>query len=36
VTIDDDALLPAGGTRALFRAVTLVPEPATWHTHLGR
>ncbi|MEV4655168.1 hypothetical protein [Micromonospora sp. NPDC049301] len=36
VRIDDDALLPAGGTRALFRAVTLVPEPATWHTHLRR
>jgi hypothetical protein len=34
VTIDDSALLPAGGTRALFRALTLVPEPATWHTHL--
>ncbi|MEU4527406.1 hypothetical protein AB0F49_04170 [Micromonospora ureilytica] len=36
VTIDDDALLPAGGTKALFRMVTLVPEPATWHTHLHR
>jgi hypothetical protein len=36
VTIDDDALLPAGGTRALFRTVTLVPEPSAWHTHLHR
>ena len=36
VTIDDSALLPAGGTRALFPAVTLVPEPAAWHTHLYR
>ncbi|MFC4020783.1 hypothetical protein ACFOW4_22960 [Micromonospora sp. GCM10011542] len=36
VTINDDALLPAGGTRALFRTVRLVPEPATWHTHLLR
>ncbi|WP_328423149.1 hypothetical protein OG470_10460 [Micromonospora sp. NBC_00389] len=36
VTIDDRALLPSGGTRALFRAVTLVPEPADWHTHLRR
>lgn len=34
VTIDDSALLPAGGTRAFFPAVTLVPDPATWHTHL--
>ncbi|WP_255421256.1 hypothetical protein [Micromonospora sp. BL4] len=36
VAIDDHALLPAGGTRALFGAVTLVPEPAEWHTHLRR
>ncbi|MET7707282.1 hypothetical protein [Micromonospora sp. NPDC005413] len=34
VTIDDSALLPAGGTRALFPAITLVDEPAAWHTHL--
>ncbi|MEU4551131.1 hypothetical protein EV382_5757 [Micromonospora violae] len=34
VSIDDSALLPAGGTRALFPAVTLVAQPATWHTHL--
>ncbi|MDG9672881.1 hypothetical protein [Micromonospora sp. DH14] len=30
------SLLPAGGTRALFPAVTLVPEPANWRTHLDR
>ncbi|RAO40514.1 hypothetical protein GAR06_06260 [Micromonospora saelicesensis] len=36
VTIDDSALLPTGGTRALFPAVTLVAEPANWHTHLHR
>ncbi|MEV1156284.1 hypothetical protein AB0J27_12900 [Micromonospora chokoriensis] len=36
VTIDDSALLPTGGTREFFPAVTLVPEPATWHTHLHR
>ncbi|MEU1239077.1 hypothetical protein ABZ388_01805 [Micromonospora parva] len=36
VTIDDSALLPTGGTRALFPTVTLVPEPASWRTHLGR
>ncbi|MEU8422322.1 hypothetical protein AB0C15_15755 [Micromonospora sp. NPDC048835] len=36
VSIYDSALLPAGGTRALFPAVTLVPDPATWHTHLSR
>ncbi|MET7861983.1 hypothetical protein [Micromonospora taraxaci] len=36
VTIDDNALLPTGGTRAFFPAVRLVPEPATWHTHLHR
>ncbi|MEO3771397.1 hypothetical protein [Micromonospora sp. B9E7] len=36
VTIDDSALLPGGGTRAFFPAVTLVPDPATWHTHLYR
>ncbi|WP_405427600.1 hypothetical protein [Micromonospora sp. NBC_00617] len=36
VSIDDSALLPSGGTRALFPAVTLVTEPAAWHTHLHR
>ncbi len=36
VTIDDSALLPAGGTRALFPRVTLVPQPTAWHTHLYR
>ena len=36
VTIDDSALLPAGGTRALFPTVTLVADPANWHTHLHR
>ncbi|MCG5470583.1 hypothetical protein LADH09A_004534 [Micromonospora sp. LAH09] len=34
VSIDDSALLPTGGTRALYPAVTLVAEPANWHTHL--
>ncbi|MEH1166727.1 hypothetical protein V6V47_15220 [Micromonospora sp. CPCC 205539] len=34
VSIDDSALLPAGGTRALFPKITLVAEPAAWHTHL--
>lgn len=36
VTIDDSALLPAGGTRALFPTIQLVTEPAAWHTHLHR
>ncbi|MBM0234902.1 hypothetical protein JNW91_25685 [Micromonospora sp. STR1_7] len=36
VAIDDDALLSSGGTRALFHAVTLVPDPSAWHTHLRR
>ncbi|WP_444949820.1 hypothetical protein [Micromonospora ureilytica] len=36
VSIDDSALLPTGGTRALFPAVTLVPQPTNWHTHLAR
>ncbi|MEV4118004.1 hypothetical protein [Micromonospora sp. NPDC049645] len=36
VSISDSALLPSGGTRALFPAVTLVPQPAAWHTHLYR
>ncbi|MBG6102091.1 hypothetical protein IW249_002505 [Micromonospora vinacea] len=36
VSIDDSALLPTGGTRALFPMVTLVAEPAAWHTHLHR
>ncbi|MEU8407974.1 hypothetical protein AB0C19_17440 [Micromonospora sp. NPDC048842] len=36
VSIDDSALLPTGGTRALFPAVTLVADPANWHTHLAR
>ncbi|RAO30221.1 hypothetical protein ONO86_05549 [Micromonospora noduli] len=34
VTIDDSALLPTGGTRALFPTITLVGDPAAWHTHL--
>ncbi|WP_430499834.1 hypothetical protein ACQRWP_31485 [Micromonospora trifolii] len=36
VSIDDSALLPTGGTRALFPAVKLVAEPVNWHTHLYR
>ncbi|WP_433129160.1 hypothetical protein ACQPWW_03775 [Micromonospora sp. CA-240977] len=34
VSIDDSGLLPTGGTRALFPAVKLVAEPASWHSHL--
>ncbi|MGW3609176.1 hypothetical protein ACWD6N_04665 [Micromonospora sp. NPDC005163] len=36
VSFDDSALLPAGGTRALFRHITLARDPADWHTHLTR
>ncbi|MEU4471883.1 hypothetical protein [Micromonospora sp. NPDC023888] len=34
VSIDDSGLLPTGGTRALFPAITLVAEPVSWHSHL--
>ncbi|MEV1329185.1 hypothetical protein AB0J20_06370 [Micromonospora costi] len=36
VWIDDDGLLPDGGTRALFRRLDIGPDAAGWLPHLSR
>ncbi|MEV4809767.1 hypothetical protein [Micromonospora avicenniae] len=36
VSIYDDGLLPAGGTRALFRKLDIGPDAAEWLPHLKR
>ncbi|MEU5562546.1 hypothetical protein [Micromonospora musae] len=36
VSIDDDGLLPSGGTRALFGKLDIGPDAAGWRPHLTR